>query len=34
LSADGFVAVRPVDSALVAGDLVVIGFDQQSSAPR
>ena len=34
LSADGFVAVRAVGSALAAGDLVVIGFDQQGSEPR
>jgi hypothetical protein len=34
LSADGFVAVRPVDSSLAAGDLVVIGFDQEGAAPR
>jgi Putative peptidoglycan binding domain len=34
LSADGFVAVRPVDSSLSAGDLVVIGFDQEGAAPR
>ena len=35
LSADGFVAVRAVGgSALAAGDLVVIGFDQQGSSPR
>ena len=27
LSADGFVEVRPVDGELVAGDLVVIGFE-------
>jgi hypothetical protein len=34
LSADGFVAVRAVGSALAVGDLVVIGFEQQDSAPR
>jgi len=34
LSADGFVAVKPIDSALEAGDLVVVGFDQQGAAPR
>lgn len=28
LSADGFVAVTPVDGTLAAGDLVVIGFEQ------
>ncbi len=34
LSADGFVAVTPLDSVLNPGDLVVIGFDQQATAPR
>jgi hypothetical protein len=28
LSADGFVAVTPVDGTLEAGQLVVIGFEQ------
>ena len=32
LSADGFVAVKPVGGALAAGDLVVIGFDQPGAA--
>ena len=31
LAADGFVEVRPVDGALVPGDLVVIGFEQRVS---
>jgi len=34
LSADGFVAVKSIDSALKEGDLVVVGFDQQGTAPR
>jgi peptidoglycan hydrolase-like protein with peptidoglycan-binding domain len=34
LSADGFVAVRAVDKTLAAGDLVVIGFDEQGTTPR
>jgi peptidoglycan hydrolase-like protein with peptidoglycan-binding domain len=33
LSADGFVAVKPVGSKLEAGDLVVVGFDQQGAPP-
>ena len=32
LSADGFVAVKALDGALNAGDLVVVGFDQQGNA--
>ena len=31
LSADGFVAVKPIAGALQPGDMVVIGFDQQRS---
>jgi multidrug efflux pump subunit AcrA (membrane-fusion protein) len=31
LSADGFVAVKALDGALNAGDLVVVGFDQQGN---
>ncbi len=34
LSADGFVAVTPLNGALEPGDLVVIGFDQQGTASR
>jgi peptidoglycan hydrolase-like protein with peptidoglycan-binding domain len=34
LSADGFVAVTPLDNDLRPGDRVVIGFDQQGTAPR
>ena len=34
LSAHGFVAVKPLDSALDPGDLVVVGFDQQGTARR
>jgi len=34
LSAHGFVAVKPLDSALEPGDLVVVGFDQQGTARR
>ena len=34
LSADGFVAVTPLDNDLRPGDLVVIGFDQQGTATR
>ncbi len=30
LSASGYVAVKPLDGTLQAGDLVVVGFDQQS----
>ena len=32
LSAEGFVEVTPLDGALAAGDLVVIGFDQTGTA--
>ena len=32
LSADGFVAVTPLEGTLQAGDLVVIGFEQQGTA--
>jgi len=32
LAADGYVAVKPIDSALEPGDLVVVGFDQQGTA--
>ena len=34
LSADGFVAVKAQDGALKAGDLVVVGFDQQGNAKQ
>lgn len=34
LSAEGFVAVTPIDNALKEGDLVVVGFDQQGAAAR
>jgi multidrug efflux pump subunit AcrA (membrane-fusion protein) len=34
LSAEGYVAVKPLDSALAPGDLVVVGFDDQGTAQR
>lgn len=34
LSANGFVAVKPLSGALAAGDMVVIGFDQQGALPK
>ena len=33
LSAEGFVAVTPLDGALAPGDLVVIGFEPREAAP-
>ncbi len=34
LSANGYVAVKAVGGALAAGDMVVIGFDQQGTPPK
>ena len=34
LSAAGFVAVKPIGTTLNAGDLVVIGLDQQGATPK
>jgi peptidoglycan hydrolase-like protein with peptidoglycan-binding domain len=34
LSANGYVAVEPIDGSLKAGDLVVIGFDQTTRVSR
>jgi peptidoglycan hydrolase-like protein with peptidoglycan-binding domain len=34
LSAEGYVAVKPIDSTLEPGDLVVVGFDEQGTAQR
>ena len=34
LSAEGYVAVKPLDSVLEPGDLVVVGFDDQGSAQQ
>ena len=34
LSADGYVAVTPIDSRLEAGDLVVVGFNQPGTGSR
>src|SRR2546428_4621711 len=34
LSADGFVAVKALDGALSAGDLVVVGFGQEGNAKQ
>lgn len=34
LSAEGYVAVKPVDNSLEPGDLVVIGFDQQGTGQQ
>ena len=34
LSADGFVAVKALNGALNAGDLVVVGFGQEGNAKQ
>ena len=34
LSANGFVSVKPLSGALAAGDMAVIGFDQQGAPPK
>lgn len=34
LSANGFVAVTPIDGALAKGDLVVVGFSAQGTSPK
>ena len=34
LSADGYVAITPIDGSLKAGDLVVVGFEQTGGSRR